>query len=33
MTSCNSALNNVIGLKELASNTSEKFEIELTFES
>jgi aldose 1-epimerase len=33
MTSCNSALNNGIGLKELVSNTSEKFEIELTFES
>jgi aldose 1-epimerase len=33
MTSCNSALNNGIGLKELAPNTSEKFEIELTFES
>ena len=33
MTSCNSALNNGIGLKVLAPNTSEKFEIELTFES
>jgi len=33
MTSCNSALNNGIGLKELSPNTSEKFEIELTFES
>lgn len=33
MTSCNSALNNGIGLKVLARNTSEKFEIELTFES
>jgi len=33
MTSCNSALNNGIGLRVLAPNTSEKFEIELTFES
>ena len=33
MTSCNSALNNGIGLKVLAPNTSELFELELTFES